>query len=305
MDDVLLSARIKKMEYIYNRNLYQKILNLGFIILLIIIIIRHKKVDIYPDNNNDNLFKNQVNNKTQEQTNNKTKEQDKKEEQEEKETTNVTVRDSIDCIILDPIFMLKQRIETRPIFLCNSDSSKHTCYKNRNTYINRLFATKDGVVCTMENIIIDPIKWIRDNGSIPGNKGAPLLAKGFYNAKCDTNQTINEYGVRYNQYFDAWDYDYKENMNDIEELAPGKTIFLLSRNGDSLNMYHGGCEIINAIALMYLLNLKPEDIKVIFLESFDMKLDPFYDMYKILVSRGGYLSTSPILKKNSEFQKLF
>jgi hypothetical protein len=38
---------------------------------------------------------------------------------------------------------------------------------------------------------------------------------------------------------------------------------------------------------MYLLNLKPEDIKIIFLESYDMRADPFYDMYKILVSRGG------------------
>ena len=76
-------------------------------------------------------------------------------------------------------------------------------------------------------------------------------------------------------------------MENVEEFAPGKTIFLLSRNNNSPNMFHGGCEIINAIALMHLLNLQPEDIQVIFLESYNMKNDPFYDMYKILLSRGG------------------
>ena len=113
------------------------------------------------------------------------------------------------------------------------------------------------------------------------------MSKGFYSTKCDKTNKIDGYGFRYQQYFNAWDYELKENMKEIEELAPGKTIFLLSRNNNSPNMYHGGCEVINAVALMYLLNLKPEDIQVLFLESHEMKLDPFYDMYKVLISRGG------------------
>ena len=130
-------------------------------------------------------------------------------------------------------------------------------------------------------------KYEDEIGVLPGNKGAPLLSKGFYNTKCDNISKIDGYGGRYKQYFNAWNYEYKEDMGNIEELAPGKTIFLLNRNGDSANMYHGGCELINAISLMHLLNLKPEDIKVIFLESCTITLDPFYDMYKVLVSRGG------------------
>ena len=39
--------------------------------------------------------------------------------------------------------------------------------------------------------------------------------------------------------------------------------------------------------MMYLFNLKPENIQVIFLESLTIKDDPFYDIYKNLISRGG------------------
>ena len=40
----------------------------------------------------------------------------------------------------------------------------------------------------------------------------------------------------------------------------GKTIFFISRNQDSPNLYHGGSEFVNALSFMYLLNLNPEDI---------------------------------------------
>ena len=38
---------------------------------------------------------------------------------------------------------------------------------------------------------------------------------------------------------------------------------------------------------MYLFNLKPENIQVIFLESMLLKDDPLYDLYKNVISRGG------------------
>ena len=38
---------------------------------------------------------------------------------------------------------------------------------------------------------------------------------------------------------------------------------------------------------MYLFNLKPENIQVIFLESMKLLNDPFYELYKRLISRGG------------------
>ena len=175
------------------------------------------------------------------------------------------------CVILDPIFMLGERLNTTPIHIQN----------------NHGMATKNGVICTIKNIVIDPSKWMKQNYNDTKNNGAPLLSKGFYNTKCDNVHELNDYSNSYKQYFNGWDYDYKEKMEDVEELAPGKTIFLLSRNANSGNMYHGGCEIVNAVSLMYLLNLKPEDIKIIFLESIDIINDPFYDLYKNLISRGG------------------
>ena len=54
--------------------------------------------------------------------------------------------------------------------------------------------------------------------------------------KCENNQTINGYGWRYKQNFNAWNYEYNEDMKNIEELAQGKTIFLLNRNNDSPNL---------------------------------------------------------------------
>ena len=39
--------------------------------------------------------------------------------------------------------------------------------------------------------------------------------------------------------------------------------------------------------MMKLLNLKPEDIQIIFLESMTINDDPMYDIYKNIISRGG------------------
>ena len=104
--------------------------------------------------------------------------------------------------------------------------------------------------------------------------------------KCDKKNELNTDDMDlYKIYFNSWNYSYTK-VEEIEELAPGKTIFFLSRNQDSPNLFHGSSELINAISLMHLFNLKPEDIQIIFLESMTIKNDPFYDLYKNLVSRG-------------------
>ena len=90
----------------------------------------------------------------------------------------------------------------------------------------------------------------------------------------------------YSHYINSWNYDYKSNVK-YEELAPNKTIFSVSRNQDSPNIFFGGAGIINALALIYYLGLKPEDIQVVFLESMFLKRDPSYIFYKNLISRGG------------------
>ena len=49
--------------------------------------------------------------------------------------------------------------------------------------------------------------------------------------KCKTRNKFKKFSELYKNYFDSWDYDDQdEKFNDLEELAPGKTIFLISRN---------------------------------------------------------------------------
>ena len=84
-------------------------------------------------------------------------------------------------------------------------------------------------------------------------------------------------------------------------------VFFISRNQDSPNLFHGGSEIFNALSMIYLFNLDPKDIQVVFLESIeipyydedtpnnkDIPRDPFYILYKKMLSRGG----EPIYIKN-------
>jgi hypothetical protein len=71
-----------------------------------------------------------------------------------------------------------------------------------------------------------------------------------------------------------------------ELLSPVKTIFFISRNQDSENLFHGGSGFLNAFALMKAFNINPEDIQIVFLESLNITNDPFYELYKELISRG-------------------
>ena len=130
----------------------------------------------------------------------------------------------------------------------------------------------------MNNIILDPSKWNPGGYTYKGpvdkvKKGMPNLSKGFFSMKCDNESALTDYAKMYNAYFDGWEY-IKNNSDTAtyEELAPGKTIFFLSRNQDSPNLYHGGSEFINALSLMYLFNLEPENIQIVFLESVSLLL---------------------------------
>ena len=120
--------------------------------------------------------------------------------------------------------------------------------------------------------------------------------------KCKNPSFLEGYNNMYKPYFNGWDYNFTDNINNkkYEELAPGKTVFFLSRNQDSPNLYHGGSEFINALSLMYLLNLEPEDIQVIFLESITIYDDPFYTLYEKLIGRGG----KPIYMRNLDMKRL-
>ena len=50
----------------------------------------------------------------------------------------------------------------------------------------------------------------------------------------------------------------------------------------------------NSLSMLYLFNLNPEDIQIVFLESMIFNEEPFYDIYTNIISRG----SKPIYIKN-------
>ena len=206
----------------------------------------------------------------------------------------------MECNALDPINIFKKRLTSTSTILCSNDDSNHICFKDGND----LFVARNGASCEFKNVIIDPSKWRADNNIYkgpmdPNNRGCPLLSEGFFNIQCKSGEKYNYsgYDFIYNNYFNGWNYEYinyEKEKEQLEELAPGKTVFFISRNQDSPNLYHGGSEFVNALAIMYLLNLNPKDIQIVFLESILIMDDPFYDLYKELIGRGG----EPIHIKN-------
>ena len=243
-----------------------------------------KPIDKDKEESTEEITKEEENPKEAEKSDEEQKPKEKEKPNIEKPKENSDSR----CTQYDPINLFSKRLQTKPITVGQNGNSKHICYQEE----SHLFVLKRGVVCKMENIVLDPSKW-RDNGLIykgpvdPSDRGCPLLSKGFFNMKSEIKNDYGKNFHEYHYYFDGWNYDYEEDDEDLEELAPGKTIFFLSRNQDSPNLFHGGSEYMNALSIMYLLNLDPKDIQVIFLESINIQNDPFYDLYKYLISRGG------------------
>ena len=239
------------------------------------------------ENNNNNI--NEFNNNLDEFNNNIN---------EEGEMDNIIknvkkFNDNSICDKFDPIYLFNLRIKNGPKIICENGESKHICYQNNNGDYNDIFWHQNGAICIMKNIILDPSKsehtYLIYKGPVDSEKlGFPRLLKGFFNMKCKHPVELKNVNKIYEDYFNSWNYKYKKKEK-IKELSPGKTIFFISRNQDSPNLYHGNSEIVNVIAMMNLFNLKPENIQVIFLESITIKKndDPFYEIYKNVISRGG------------------
>ena len=216
------------------------------------------------------------------------------------------------CHKLDPINIYNARLKNGPNEICKGKNTNNICYINPQGYYNDIFANKGGVLCSMENIILDPSKLINKNlvyhGPVdPKNKGFPILSKGFLSTKCDYNNHIPfKYDrMMYGNYFHSWDYDYDfENKNEkLEELAPGKTVLLLARNEDSPNLFHGNSEVINVLCMMYLFNLTPEDVQIVIYDGIELPQDPFSEIFKKMLSRGGGLIYVKNLKKKYKISK--
>ena len=202
-------------------------------------------------------------------------------------------QENINCDKFDPIFLMGERLKKKPIILCKSRDSSHICFQNSKYNINnKVTEFKYGIICKSENFILDPSKAFFSNYTYIGpidklNRGAPIISKGFFNMKCELNEKLIKFNKNYKNYIQAWDYKNSKNDEQIPELAQGKTIFFLSRNQDSPNLFHGMSEFINAISIIYLFELNPENIQIVFLESMKFKEDPFLYLYKNIISRGG------------------
>ena len=166
------------------------------------------------------------------------KKENENENEKEYSNTNST------CDNLDPINLFKKRIDNGPIELCEGEKSKHICYRNDNYYYNDIYAYKGGIICEMKNIVLDPSKSRQSglsyiNGPIdPMYLGFPLITKGFINAECKPKKISLDHNAIYETYLNSWNYEYdsKNEEKELEELAPGKTVFLISRNQDSPNV---------------------------------------------------------------------
>ena len=206
---------------------------------------------------------------------------------------NFFSKDNEICDKFDPIVLMADRFKRKAFTICNNKKSKHICYLNSkfiNT--NKIYKSKNGMICLSKNIILDPLKSSQTKYIYKGpvdkkNRGAPILSKGFLNMKCKNLHNIRGYNKIYKNYLDSWDYEYKKEIEQTKELAPGKTILFISRNQDSPNLFHGISELINIISIMYLFDLNPENIQIIFLESMILKDDPLYKLYEKIISRGG------------------
>ena len=197
-------------------------------------------------------------------------------------------RKNLNCLIeLDPIYSFNMRLKSEPFILCKSDNSLHICYKNNMTY----YWEKNGILCLMNNFIINPSYWKEDGFTFKGpinrrTRGSPLISKGFFNMECNQQNKIKKYNKIYKTYLDSWNYDLKNINQNISDFFPDKTIFIISRNQDSPNLFHGGSEFINAFSIMKLLNINPKNIQILFLESMKFNEDPYYDLYKNVISGG-------------------
>ena len=127
------------------------------------------------------------------------------------------------CNIYDPIYVLAQRFERSPINICNNKISQHTCFQNlKYDNYNKLFRFVYGIICLINNFILNPSKSSQTNlnykGPIDNNsRGAPILSKGFFNMKCKNNNIHKNFSKLYTTYFNSWNYDNEENYNELEE----------------------------------------------------------------------------------------
>ena len=114
----------------------------------------------------------------------------KKEKEKDKDIyQNLQISNSEDdkkCYELDPINIFENRLKNGPTTLCKNGNSEHVCYFSRNVIYKEKYHIKNGVICKMNNIILDPTKSQQSGYIYKGpvdtkNGGSPILLNGFFN----------------------------------------------------------------------------------------------------------------------------
>ena len=197
-----------------------------------------------------------------------------------------------ECERYDPLNLFQIRFKSEPIYLCKSDISEHLCYINKGF----LSIFKKGVTCQMKNFILNTSKWKAEQEedlyieSINSNN--LFFSKGLFSMKCEKQEKIENFNPKYGPYFNSWEYSKKSKDEQkkgevIEELAAGKSLLFINRNKDSTNLFFSALSIMNTLLIIEHFNLNLENIQVVFFESNKINIDPLYDIYKNVISKGG------------------
>lgn len=211
---------------------------------------------------------------------------------------------NLPCEYLEPMTIYKNVLNTtNKDIICQNEktNSEQICYFNRFPHLRSI----NTPICIHKNLIMDTTKWQSYNLTYNGpvnkkNRSSPLLFNDFYNLKCNNENRNIIYNDIYNFYFENFNYNNEITYDEI--IGKNKTIFLINRDQDSPNLYHGFLEFISAFTIMNILKINPENVQILFLESMNFPKDIFYDFYAKLISRGG----KPLFLKNlSETKKKY
>ena len=201
--------------------------------------------------------------------------------------------ETVDCKLHDGFNNFKLLTETESYILCKGEISKHKCY-----YQYDYDFEKGGALCELENVILDPTKF-KYYYSCPDSDFWPDLKDFFFNMKCNVKGEQFSHHFEYDFYFNHWNYNYTKKNEIIEEIGINKTVLIISAR--SSHLYHGFLEIMNAIAVMNVYNLEPEDVQILLIEKCPPEFDVYYPFYSELISRGGDIIFFNELSKNKKY----
>ena len=198
-----------------------------------------------------------------------------------------------DCKNAQGFYNFKLLKKSESYVLCNGENNKHICH-----YKYDFGFEKGGALCELENVILDPTKFNYYN-KCPDSDFCPDISDSFFNMKCKEKGKQFSYHFEYDFYFKHWNYDYEKNNDKIEEIGKNKTVLIISSRISHL--YHGFLEVMNAIAVMHVYELNPENVQILLIEKCPPRFDMYYPFYTELISRGGEIIYMNKLDKSKKY----